>query len=179
MSITELVLLVGGTLGVGVVSALLPLVPIEVYVLGVAATTTGPWALIAGAAALGQAVGKCLIFTASRRAGSSPAVAGRWQRWTARRRAAAQREVVGDGPIVHRSNPLTALSRRMWDGLRRSRISALGVLAASAVAGIPPLLATSVLAAATRIRLLEFAGVCLIGRFLRFTAVVLAPDLVR
>jgi hypothetical protein len=56
-------------------------------------------------------------------------------------------------------------------------LPAAGILAVSAVAGVPPLLATTVYLGSTRMRPAVYAAVCLAGRVVRFVAVAYAPGL--
>lgn len=53
----------------------------------------------------------------------------------------------------------------------------MGMLLASALIGLPPFAATSVLAGLARIRLVTFLVTGLVGRFVRFAAVAAFPSL--
>jgi membrane protein YqaA with SNARE-associated domain len=55
--------------------------------------------------------------------------------------------------------------------------SSLGIVAASAVLGFPPLYPVSLAAGALRLPLIAFVTIVTIGRIVRFGAIYLAPDL--
>ncbi|GAA3218994.1 hypothetical protein [Actinocorallia longicatena] len=141
----------------GAVSAVLPVAPIEPYLLGAAVTTGVPPACLGVAAALGQTAGKLLIFLLSRGALRS-GTAGR----LLRRRL---REPAGS------SRARTALAT-----LDRPR-HAVSLLLVSSATGFPPLLMTSVYLARSPMPAGLFTVVCLLGRSLRFTALAFAPGL--
>ncbi|WP_205325981.1 hypothetical protein [Glycomyces sp. YM15] len=86
------------------------------------------------------------------------------------------------GPAVRgrRTGPFAALvatGRRLLTLLDRPALAA-PVLLLSATTGFPPLMATSICAAGTRINLPLFVAACLIGRSVRFIAIAYAPQLV-
>jgi membrane protein YqaA with SNARE-associated domain len=72
---------------------------------------------------------------------------------------------------------LVALGRRLLALLDRPSLAA-PILLLSATTGFPPLMATSICAAGTRINLPLFVAACLIGRSIRFIAIAYAPHLV-
>lgn len=137
-------------LGVGVVSALVPLVNIEAYlgVRGALAQHPGPW--VAGlVAAVGQMLGKLVWYHLG-------ANALRWG-WVRRRM----------------DTPKAQLRLEAW----RLRIDQRPVVAAlatfvSAFAGFPPFAVLAVLAGQLRMRLAWFLALGLVGRWLRFSAVL-------
>jgi membrane protein YqaA with SNARE-associated domain len=139
---------------VGILSAFLPVTPAEPYLIAAAAADQGNPVALGLAAALGQAVGKLVIFLAARGALNSP--------WLRRKLAAARR---------------AGRHRRARSALFDRPGPATGILAASAVVGIPPLLATSVYLGTTRMRPAVFAAVCFAGRAVRFIAIAYAPGL--
>jgi membrane protein YqaA with SNARE-associated domain len=138
-------------LAVSALSAFLPLTPVEPYLVVLAAD--GQPALLVGlAAAVGQTAGKVLIFSATRATVRSGPV----QRWVARRYKRPPGRV-----------------RKLLD---RPALVAPTVFA-SAVTGLPPLLAVSVHAARTPVPTPVFALCCLAGRAVRFVAVMMVPGL--
>jgi membrane protein YqaA with SNARE-associated domain len=149
-----------GTLLVGFVSAVVPAVPIEPYLVGLVATTSYAAVPLGLAAAVGQTAGKLLIFL-----GVRGAVRSRWLR----RRA---------GPTPEAAPPgrLRSAARRLTTLLDQPRYATPVVLLSAAV-GFPPLLAVSAYAGRTRMTAGLFAAVCLVGRSARFVALAAAPHL--
>jgi membrane protein YqaA with SNARE-associated domain len=149
--------LVGLALGVGLLSALIPVVNAEVFLLAATASVSplvGVGAVVG--LAVGQVAGKLCLFTASRR--SRQAV-------THRRRRRPAREP--------RWPRVRAWSDRGLELLDR-RLPAAGVLLTSAVVGVPPLAVTTVAAGARRTPAALFVACTLTGRLARF-GVLAAP----
>jgi membrane protein YqaA with SNARE-associated domain len=141
------------TIGVAFVSAWLPVVNIEVYLVGLLATTSvTPWSMSLAAAA-GQTGGKVLMFLSARGVLASPWVRRRLQR--------------GAGGRAQRWTAWVTARAEGWVGV--------AVVLLSAVVGLPPLLLVSVVAGTTRMPVLAFAGSCLVGRWLRFFLLLTAP----
>lgn len=143
--------------GFGVLSAVIPLANAEAYVFASqVARTAGPvW--VALGLGTGQAIGKCLLFYGVRRGRELPLVR--------HRRAAARTRPVGPTRAWLRRALATTLGlvgRKRWG---------LPITFVAAVVGLPPLYAVALLAGATRMRLLHFAAVVLVGRVLRFLLV--------
>ena len=137
---------------VGLVSALVPLVNAEAWALVAAARTPPVGALLLVAAlAAGQTAGKLVLFEAARR-GSS-----RFAR--------------------HRTGGRAADRAARWaERVRRAlatRRTAVPLVLASASAGVPPLAAVSLAAGAAGQRRWEFGVAWLVGRAVRFAALVL------
>lgn len=148
------------TFVVAVGSALLPLINAEAYLLGVNAIADGGGWALALAASAGQTVGKLVLFLAARGAISAPWLT-RWRRPRGRHHRPAR-----DGRV-----------QRWVRRVQQQRHGAVVVVAASASIGLPPLLATSVLAGATTMRATTFAVTCLLGRWARFGVLLAAPTL--
>jgi membrane protein YqaA with SNARE-associated domain len=151
--------LFGLALGVGLLSALVPIVNAEVFLLAATASVSPVvgTAAVAGLA-VGQVAGKLCLFGASR--GSRTAVAHRRRRsWRA-------------------SRPPRWPRVRAWGdrglGLLDRRLPAAGVLLASASVGLPPLAVTTVAAGARRTPTALFVTCALAGRLARF-GVLAAP----
>lgn len=146
------------TFGYCVVSALLPFVNAEVYLLGIAALTRPPniW-LLAGTAAVGQMIGKIPYYYAGRGALSLPRVLrrepkpGRWSARFERWRTKAE-----DRPLF-----------------------AAGLLLLSAFVGLPPFAAVVVLAGVVRVPLWLFLATGIAGRYARFACLLALPGVWR
>jgi len=148
------------TLLVAFASAFVPAIPIEPYLAGAVLTTSASGLFLGIAAGVGQTAGKALIFL-----GTRGAVRSAWLRsWLARRRKG--RAGTGTGRFARAGRRLLDLLDQRW--------FAVPVVLLSAVVGLPPLLLVSVYAARTRMGVLTFAAVCLVGRSARFVAVAYA-----
>jgi membrane protein YqaA with SNARE-associated domain len=148
----------------GFVSAFLPVVPVEPYLVALVATTAYPAVPLGLAAAAGQTAGKLLIFLAVRGAVRS----SRLRAWLDRKTATDPGRPVGR---------VRAASRRLTALLDRPAYAAPVVLCSASV-GFPPLLLVSAYAGRTRMTAALFAAVCLVGRAARFVALAAAPHLV-
>ncbi len=136
---------------VGVVSALLPLVNAEAYVLIAAARANVARTLgVAVALAVGQTVGKLVLFHVARRG------SGRLHARLSRR---------GEGRAARWQDRVCGLMTRRRTGLP--------TVLASATVGLPPLALVSLVAGASTQRRWEFGAVCLVGRTARFAAIAL------
>jgi membrane protein YqaA with SNARE-associated domain len=159
------------TLGVAFGSALVPLVSVEVFVVGLVSSRHDlPWLAVGGAVAAGQMAGKLPYYLAARGSMRLP-------------------RLLHDR--LHRERPLTP-RRQRWQ-LRtkhlRSRVEGLrerchrhpawmtGTYGASSLVGIPPFMATTVLAGVVRMRMSTFVGAGLAGRLVRFSALAASPTL--
>ena len=132
----------------GVVSALLPIVSAEAYALLAAARTHGVEAMaVVFALAVGQTIGKLVLFGAARRG------SGRLHTRLCRR---------GEGRAARWNDRVCGLMTRRRTGLP--------TVLASATVGLPPLALVSLVAGASAQRRWEFGTVCLIGRVARFAA---------
>lgn len=134
------------TLGVCVVSALVPLVNAEAYLAGVAATVDNPnvWVLCS-VAALGQMVGKVIWYDVGRRS-------LRWS-WIQKKM----------------STPKRQRQLQTWQGRVHGRPVVSGLaLFASALVGIPPFAVMSVLAGQLRMSFVVFVLTGFVGRAARF-----------
>jgi membrane protein YqaA with SNARE-associated domain len=138
------------TLVVSAAGAVVPLVNTELYLLGVAAVVPSELAAVSAvAAAVGQMAGKCVLYVVARSANG----------W---RNARLQRA-------------LAEAHRRFG---KRGALGAVLVMT-SAAAGLPPFYVVAVACGALRWSFSRFLVLGLVGRTVRFGAVVLAPQLVR
>jgi len=138
--------------GVGIASALLPVINAEAY-LGVTGLAA-PSAVftVALALALGQTAGKVVLFEGAKRSALL----------AARRREPQHRRPRFGASVTLR---LTTLLRRPWLG---------GVtVLVSASAGVPPLAVVSVLAGHTGVHRAVFIPACLLGRIARFMLIAI------
>lgn len=164
--------------GIALGVSLAPVFSVELFVISLASTTAIPWLLIGASVAVGQVAGKSVYYFGAR--GSirlpgplhrnlqhrnlhkprKPASSIKWQRW----RAARQR-------IHGWFDRLRARCQRhpYWLG---------GTYGVSSVLGLPPFMATTILAGMMRMRPSVFLTTGLIGRFVRFSIIAAAPGLV-
>jgi membrane protein YqaA with SNARE-associated domain len=172
------------TAATAVLSAFVPAMPIEPYLVGLVATSHYHPVPLGIAAAVGQTFGKLLIFPGTRGAVRS----SRMRRWGARaaRRFTRPRCEPPAAPTPRSwavrwwrasSRPVVAAGRRLTALLDRPLLTA-PIVFVSAAAGVPPLLVTSVYAARTPISVLAFTLACLLGRSVRFVALASVPLLV-
>lgn len=143
------------TLGVAFVSALVPIVNIEAYLLALAVSTNPDPYVLAGAAAAGQMAGKMIFWLVG---------AGLLQ---VRR---VQKKGTATGKWTERMQRLTAWCERHWWGPGL-------ITVASAFSGFPPFAVWSLLAGTVRMRWWLFLLLGLVGRYGRFLVILLAPDL--
>ena len=158
--------------GVGVLSALVPIVNAEAYVLALAATVppVHGWSSVAGIA-VGQTVGKQLMFAAARR-GSRSGRLTRPTRLTRRRRSDDTRRRRSDDARPRREPGPFRRRLRAWGEqgllLLDRPWPAAGVLLAAASVGVPPLAVVSVAAGLRSTPGLLVAACTLGGRAARF-----------
>ena len=134
---------------VGGASALLPLLPIEPLLIGASVTVSRPLLVpIVALATLGHMGAKTLLYLASR--------------------GAAERMI----PLRQRAS-----LDRVRALLSRRRPVQLLTLLASAVAGLPPFYVVTVCYGMLRLPLRDYLVVGVVGRALRFTALVLLPEI--
>lgn len=155
-------------LGAGLVSGLVPMVNAEALLIAAVLGAKEWWLPLAAAIAVGQSGAKVAIFLAARdgrplldrfRRSSGPLKPARAHS----PRAGWLRS--GVGRCVPDAGRVTELVRRPVAGSVLILVSAVG--------GVPPLAAMSILAGMARMRLLLFAVTCLTGRLLRFVLIAL------
>lgn len=148
------------TAGTAALGSVFPAVNIELYLIGVLSTNDLPWWALALAAALGQLVGKTLLYFAGRggftlgeRLTRITRVdrIGRWAAWLEN--------------FHHR------VQRRPWWGL--------GALFVSAVVGLPPYTVMCFATGAAGVPAVGFLGVSALGRSLHFLIVAASPSVIR
>lgn len=139
---------------VALVSGLVPVINIEVYLVGaVIAMDDGALVAMAVAAGIGQTLGKLPYYYAGRGSLSAPWIRRRSAtpgRWAARAEGWRRR----------------AEEQPLWGA---------GLVAVSSLASVPPFMVVSVLAGVVRMNVVLFALITLVTRTARFMVVVFAP----
>ena len=133
-----------GTFVVGVLSGLVPVVNIEVYLVAVGSLSGASPVPVVLLTTLGQMLGKCVLYLS------------------------------GKGFIRLSIWPSWKSLEKTREALDRNKGRTEGVVFISALTGIPPFYALSVLAGVMRIPIVRFLVPGTLGRGLRFTAVMLA-----
>lgn len=159
------------TIGVGLASALVPLVNAEALSVASGVVTSVPGALITAVAlAAGQTAGKVAIFygaqsvrrKAERRNLTLPAAR--------RTRQPLPAAIVGQHARPHAHPKLARVKARLARTFENRR-SGAAVTLSSASIGLPPLLLVTAAAGAARMRVADFAACCFAGRAARFIAI--------
>jgi membrane protein YqaA with SNARE-associated domain len=145
------------SIGFGVVSAVAPVANAEAYIVASQMTALAGAVPIAVGVGIGQMVGKLLLFLGVRRG----------RQFTLFRRRRHEGPPRQAGPTANR---VRALLARLLDLVGQKRWG-LPIVLLAAVVGIPPLYAVALLAGATRMPVLGFALVVLVGRITRFVLV--------
>lgn len=167
-------------LGVAIASSVLPFLSVEVFVVAFAAHHPHLPVLLFGAVtSIGQVTGKLLYFYAGRGSLRLPAFL--------HHSARASMNTDAPGPPPERGfrrwwQPTWGRLRLAWLWLReqchRHPKLLIAATACSALFGIPPFLATTVLAGLAGLSLGTFVAASLPARFLRFTLLAMSPSLV-
>ena len=155
-------------ISIGLLSGLIPLINAEALLMAAVIQAQGRWPAVVIALAVGQSGAKVLIYLAARDGrGLLPT---HWATGRTRRRRRP----------THLPRPFTRLrdATRGWSPhadrvaeLVRRPVAGSALILASAVGGIPPLAATSVIAGASHMRLSLFGTTCLTGRLVRFSII--------
>ena len=138
-----------------IASALIPFLPIEVYIVGAGATEGGTAAAISLgiAAGAGATIGKIIWYEAARRGAES---------------AWAQKKL---------SKPKVKASYEKWTARMQGRpVYAAGIMFLASSVGIPPLLAMAAVAGLLKMPMWVFVPTVFLGRTLRFTLLFLGVD---
>ncbi|WP_285610068.1 hypothetical protein [Actinokineospora globicatena] len=159
------------TFGVAFSSALVPLVSVELFVLGLAAQEPQVhWLALGAVVAVAQILGKLLFYFAARGSIHLPAF--------------LHRRHDRERPLTARRVRWEVRTKRLRDWVAQIRERCerhpawlYGTYSVSSVVGLPPFMAMVVLAGLVRMRLAAFIGVGLLGRFIRFSALAASPAL--
>jgi membrane protein YqaA with SNARE-associated domain len=145
-----------GSFGVAIASALLPFVNIETYLVVLGTKISGSEVLFyALATAAGQTVGKIIWYAVTARSMSSAFVRSRLE------------------------GPKTAAAIEEWHEKTAGKPwYAGGLIFVSAFSGFPPLLVMSVVAGAIRMPLVAFIPTTFVGRLLRFYLILIGGDFI-
>ena len=143
--------------GYGVLSALVPLVNAESYVVLSGLSSIGRAVPVVLGVALGQTLGKVLLFLGVRRGKQFPFIR--------RERARFRRGTAG--PARRKLSRAIAWLLRLVGEKRWG----LPIVLLAAVTGLPPLYAVALLAGATKMRIGWFTVAVLVGRVARFVLV--------
>lgn len=148
------------TIGVCLLSALIPVVNAEIYLVALVTQQPQlPWWLVGLAAATGQMIGKLLFYYAGRGVLRLPRRLQRLSEWERRGRWAGR-------------------LKRFQETCRDRPIWTAGVLLVSAGLGVPPFAAMAVVAGIAQVDVRVFAATGLVGRFMRFGAIAAFPGVV-
>lgn len=138
------------TFGVAVLSAVIPVINIEIYLLGASALAPPQMVIpLIVAGTLGQVIGKIALYYA------------------------------GTGALKLPGKRLQAALQRMNTQMQERPNMGNALVFVSATAGLPPYYLVTLAAGAARMNLPMFLAVSLVGRLIRFTIVVLVPQLAR
>ncbi|PPK67461.1 hypothetical protein V5P93_005508 [Actinokineospora auranticolor] len=152
-------------------SALVPLVSVELFVLGLAAQEPQVhWLALGAVVAVAQVLGKMLFYLAAKGSIHLPVF--------------MHRKHEKERPMTPRREQWRRRTKRVRDAVAVVREKCerhpgwmLGTYGTSSVLGMPPFMAMVVLAGLVRMRLVTFLGVGLLGRFVRFSALAATPAL--
>lgn len=162
--------------GVSVAGALLPLISVELFVVGMALSGPElPWWLLALVIATGQLGGKLLYYYAARGTFRVPQPLLRLSR--ALRERGILRPPDFRATRVRTSGRWRRLLRRFRVLCRRRPFWAGLFLLISAVLSLPPFAATSAVAGWARVSLSTFVVTAFLGRYVRFASLAVAPTL--
>jgi membrane protein YqaA with SNARE-associated domain len=158
----------GVAMGVAFGSALLPLISIELFLIGLVTQEPDiPWLALGAVIAIGQVAGKLIYYYAAKGSLRLPAFlrrepgppSSRRDRWALR------------------TKRVRAVVERITERCHRHPRWMLGTYGVSSVVGVPPFMATTVLAGLARMNLTAFLSAGLIGRFVRFSVLAASPAL--
>ncbi len=145
------------SIGFGTVSALVPVVNAEAYVIASQMSTViGPIPIAIGVA-IGQTVGKLVLFFGVREGKELPFIKHR-------------REIQKQRPVGPARARFRAAMAKLLDLVGQERWG-LPIVLVAAIVGFPPLYAVALLAGATTMRPIWFGLTVLVGRLCRFLLV--------
>ena len=147
------------SVGLGVLSAIVPVINAEAYVIGSQVSAVAGAVPVAVGVGIGQTVGKLVLFLGVRQ--------GRQLPFVRHRRAAARRQQVSPARAKFRAGVarlLELVGQKRWG---------LPIVLLAAVVGLPPLYAVALLAGATTMRTGWFTVMVLLGRTARFVLLAL------
>ena len=138
------------TFGVAVASAVIPVINIEIYLLGASALAPREMVIpLIVAGTLGQVIGKIALYYA------------------------------GTGALKLPGKRLQAALQKMNTQMQERPHMGSALVFVSATAGLPPYYLVTLAAGAAKMNLPMFLGVSLVGRLIRFAIVVAVPQMAR
>ncbi len=156
----------GVSMGVAFGSALLPVISIEIFLIGLASQEPDiPWLALGAVIAIGQVAGKLLYYWAAKGDLHLPAFLRRRHKPRTPRRHR----------MAMRTKRIRAMLERITERCHRHPRWMVGTYSVSSVVGVPPFMATSVLAGMARMKLSAFLSAGLLGRFVRFSLLAASP----
>jgi membrane protein YqaA with SNARE-associated domain len=163
--------LVGLTFGVAFGSALIPFISIEMWVVGVGARWPGVSCFIVGlVVAVAQVLGKLLYFYAARGDIKLPKFMHRKEK--VRTKPSRLARWFGPGTRMYRWGDWIHVKCRAHPNWMA------GTHAVSSLVGVPPFMATSVLAGLAGMSTAMFVLTGLVGRFARFSLLAASPAMI-
>ncbi|WP_112273336.1 hypothetical protein [Lentzea terrae] len=163
--------LVGLTFGVAFGSAIIPFISIEMWVVGVGARWPGVSCFVVGlVVATAQVLGKLLYFYAARGDLKLPKFMHRTKK--ERTKPSKLARWFGPGTRMHRWGDWIHVKCRAHPNWMA------GTHAVSALVGVPPFMATSVLAGLAGMSTAMFVVTGMVGRFARFSFLAASPGMV-
>lgn len=157
------------SLGVAFGSALLPLISIEIFLIGLVSQQPDiPWLALGAVIAVGQVAGKLIYYYAGRGQLHLPGFLHRKPRIAAEPSPRRERWAM-------RTKRMRAWLEALKERCHRHPRWMVGTYGLSSVLGLPPFMATTVLAGLVRMRLAAFLSAGLLGRFIRFSVLAAAP----
>lgn len=154
------------SLGVAFWSALLPLISVELFLIGLVTREPGlPWLALGAVIAVGQVAGKLFYYYAARGSFHLPKFLHRRPKTERNERFAL------------RTKRIRAWFGRITERCQRHPHWMFGTYAVSSLVGVPPYMATTILAGLARMNLTAFVSAGLLGRFIRFSLLAASPAL--
>jgi len=158
----------GLSLGVAFGSALLPLISIEIFLVGLVMQQPDiPWLALGAVIAIGQVAGKLIYYWGAKGSLRLPGFLHRSPKPPSERRHR----------MAMRTKRIRGWVERLTDRCHRHPRWMFGTYGVSSVVGVPPFMATSVLAGMARMKLSAFVSAGLLGRFVRFSLLAASPAL--
>jgi membrane protein YqaA with SNARE-associated domain len=161
----------GVSIGVAFGSALLPIISVEIFLIGLVSQQPGiPWLVLGAVIAVGQMAGKLVYFYAAKGSVRLPAFLHRKPRPD--RKPSPRRD-----RWAMRTKRLRGRVESLTERCHRHPHVMFGTYGLSAVFGVPPFMAMTIMAGLVRMKVTAFVSAGLAGRFIRFSALAAAPAL--
>jgi membrane protein YqaA with SNARE-associated domain len=156
------------SMGIAFGSALLPVVSVEIFLIGLVTQEPDiPWLALGAVIAVGQVAGKLIYYFAAKGDLHLPAFLHRKPGPPSPRR----------DRWALRTKRIRARVERLTERCHRHPHWMFGTYSVSSVVGVPPFMATTVLAGLARMNLTAFLSAGLLGRFVRFSVLAASPAL--